>query len=59
MDYKLVNRMVYVCLTSLAILAGGLTALYTLSWYKGRGPRDRKRVKKEEEPKEAPLEQLT
>ncbi len=54
--------MVYVCLTSLAILASGLTALFTLSWFEGGwGPRHRKRVKRvvEEEPKEAPVEQLT
>lgn len=52
--------MTFACLASLAIFASGLAAWSTVMWYKGRGPRDRKRVKKlaEEKPKEALAEQL-
>jgi Flp pilus assembly protein TadB len=49
--------MALACLAGLGIFAGGLAA-----WHKGRGPRERKRVRKiaveEEEHKEALAEQL-
>jgi hypothetical protein len=44
--YRIVNKMAFACLANLAIFAGGLVALSTLSWYKGRGPQERKRVRK-------------
>ena len=37
--------MAFACLASVAIFAGGLVALSALSWYKGRGPQDRKKVR--------------
>lgn len=58
--YRVVNRMAFVCLASLSIFAGGLPAWSAIMWYKGRGPRDRKRVGKLEkrDSREEPLEQL-
>jgi hypothetical protein len=38
--------MALACLASLGIFAGGLAAWSAIMWYKGRGPRERKRVKK-------------
>ncbi len=55
------SRMALACLASLGIFAGGLAAWSAIVWYKGRGPRERKRAKKvvvEGEPKEALAEQL-
>jgi hypothetical protein len=54
---RIVNRMAFACLASLAVFAGGLVAL---SWYKSRRPEHRRRVRKvvEQDVKEAPVEQL-
>jgi hypothetical protein len=54
------NKMTIVCLAGLAF-AGGLTAWATINRYKGRGSRDKKRVRKvaeEQEYSEAIAEQL-
>jgi hypothetical protein len=59
--YRIVNKMAFACLASLAIFAGGLVALSTLSWYKGRGPQDRKQARKvveQDTKEEALVEQL-
>lgn len=50
--------MAYACLAGLALSADGLAAWSAIMYYKGRGPRDRKRVRKaaEQEPKEATVE---
>jgi hypothetical protein len=53
--------MTIACLAGIAF-AGGLTAWYAVSWYKSRGPRERKRVRRgAEEPEynEAIAKQLT
>ena len=52
--------MAFACLAGLGVLAGGLAAWSAVTWYKGRGPRNRKRVKRvvQEEAKEALVEQL-
>ncbi len=54
--------MAFACLASLGIFAGGLATWSAIMWYKGRGPRERRRVRKiaveEEEHKEALTEQL-
>ena len=52
--------MAFACLAGLGIFAGGLVAMSALSWYKGRGPRERKRARNvaEQESKEALVEQL-
>jgi hypothetical protein len=53
--------MALACLASLGIFSGGLAAWSAIMWYKGKGPRERKRVKKvavEEEHKETFAEQL-
>jgi hypothetical protein len=55
---RIVNRMAFACLASLAIFAGGLVPL---SWFKSRRPEHKSRVGKvvEQEAKEkAPFEQL-
>lgn len=52
--------MALACLASLGIFAGGLAAWSVITWYKGRGPGERRQVKKvvvEEETKEALEEQ--
>ena len=58
--YRVVKRVAFACLGGLAVFAGGLAAWSTIIWYKGRGPQDRKRVRKvvEIEAKEALVEQL-
>ena len=53
--------MALACLASIGIFAGGLAALSVIARYKGKGPRERRRVKKgvvEEETKEVLEEQL-
>jgi len=58
---ELVNTMTLACLAGLGIFAGGLAAWSAIIYYKGRGPRERKRARKvlvEEKPKEAVEEQL-
>jgi len=52
--------MMFACLAGLAF-AGGLTAWSTINWFKGRGSRDKKRVRKvaeDQEYNEALAEQL-
>jgi len=54
------NRITIACLAGLAY-AGGLATWSTIRWYKSRGPRDKKRVRKvaeEQEYNEALAEQL-
>jgi hypothetical protein len=56
--HRTMNRITLACLASLALLAGGLVAL---SWYRGRRPEGRRRVRKtfaQEVKEEAPGEQL-
>jgi predicted MFS family arabinose efflux permease len=45
------NRMTFACLAGVAA-ACGLAAWSTISWYKGRGSRDEKRVRKVAEQQE-------
>jgi len=54
------NRMTIACLAGLAF-AGELAAWSTIMWYKNKGPKEKKRIKRavaEEEPNEALVEQL-
>ena len=55
------NRMTFVCLAGAAALAGGLATWSMIRRYKGRGSRDKRRVKKiaeQQEYDEAIAEQL-
>ncbi len=55
------NRMTIVYLAGAAAFAGGLATWSMVNWYKGRGSRDKKRVRKvaeKQEYNEALAEQL-
>jgi hypothetical protein len=47
--YPIIVTMPAACFASIAILAGGMAALYGLDWYKNRRKQNRKLIKRIEE----------
>jgi hypothetical protein len=45
-NFAIIGTMPAACLASLAILAGGMAALYGLDWYKNRRRQNRKLIKR-------------